>query len=87
MNYTDTINERMSIRLQMLRNIPVFYYGTSPYKFFDYIAVGLPVLNNYLGWLADMIVKHSGGFAIPADNSIAFADTLEYAADKRNGEK
>ncbi len=74
----------VDIGLQMLRNVPVFYYGTSPNKFFDYIAAGLPVLNNYPGWLADMIEKHSGGFAIPADNSIAFADALEYAADNRN---
>ena len=72
------------IGLQMLRNIPVFYYGTSPNKFFDYIAVGLPVLNNYPGWLADMIENHSGGFAISADNFIAYADALELAADNRN---
>lgn len=72
------------IGLQMLKNIPVFYYGTSPNKFFDYIAAGLPVLNNYPGWLADMIKKHSGGFAIPADNALAYADTLELATDNRN---
>jgi len=72
------------IGLQMLRNIPVFYYGTSPNKFFDYIAVGLPVLNNYPGWLADMIEEYSGGFAIPADDCIAYADALEYAANNRD---
>ena len=38
--------------LQVLRNIPAFYFGTSPNKFFDYISAGLPVLNNYPGWLA-----------------------------------
>ncbi|HIQ14207.1 MAG TPA: glycosyltransferase WbuB, partial [Leucothrix sp.] len=72
------------IGLQMLRNIPVFYYGTSPNKFFDYIAAGLPVLNNYPGWLAGMIKEHSGGFAIPADNIMAYADALEYAANNRD---
>ena len=72
------------IGLQMLKNIPVFYYGTSPNKFFDYIAVGLPVLNNYPGWLADMIKEQSGGFAIPADDYIAYADALELAADNRS---
>ena len=50
----------------------------------DYIAVGLPVLNNYPGWLANMIEKHSGGFAIPADDFNAYADALELAADNRN---
>jgi hypothetical protein len=37
--------------LQILANVPAFYYGTSPNKFFDYIAAELPVLNNYPGWL------------------------------------
>jgi hypothetical protein len=41
--------------LQILNNIPEFYYGTSPNKFFDYLASGLPVLNNYPGWIADLI--------------------------------
>lgn len=66
--------------LQILANVPAFYYGTSPNKFFDYIAAGLPVLNNYPGWLANMITKHGCGFAIPPDNPVAFADALEQAA-------
>ncbi|WP_447503053.1 glycosyltransferase, partial [Acinetobacter pittii] len=33
------------IGLQILANVPAFYYGTSPNKFFDYISAGLPVLN------------------------------------------
>lgn len=76
MNSTD-------IGLQILANIPAFYYGTSPNKFFDYIAAGLPVLNNYPGWLAEMINEHKCGFAIPPDNAIAFADALEKAADNK----
>jgi len=66
--------------LQILANVPAFYYGTSPNKFFDYIAAGLPVLNNYPGWLANMITKPRCGFAIPPDNPVAFADALEQAA-------
>lgn len=76
MNSTD-------IGLQVLANIPAFYYGTSPNKFFDYIAAGLPVLNNYPGWLAEMINEHKCGFAIPPDNAIAFADALEKATDNK----
>ena len=34
------------IGLMVLKNVPAFYYGTSPNKFFDYIASGLPVVNN-----------------------------------------
>ncbi|ESK57227.1 glycosyltransferase family 4 protein [Acinetobacter tjernbergiae] len=71
------------IGLQILANIPAFYYGTSPNKFFDYIAAGLPVLNNYPGWLAELIIKEQCGFAVPPEDAKAFADALEQAADNR----
>lgn len=71
------------IGLQILANVPAFYYGTSPNKFFDYIAASLPVLNNYPGWLAEMIKTHQCGFAIPPNNPEAFADALEQAASDR----
>ena len=70
--------------LQVLANVPAFYYGTSPNKFFDYIAAGLPVLNNYPGWLAEMITENRCGFAVPPDDPVAFADALEQAAADRN---
>jgi len=69
--------------LQTLANIPAFYYGTSPNKFFDYIAAGLPVLNNYPGWLAGMIRDNQCGFAVEAEAPQAFADALEQAANDR----
>ena len=71
------------IGMQVLANVPAFYYGTSPNKFFDYIAAGLPVLNNYPGWLADMIEREQCGFAVPPADPGAFADALEAAADER----
>ncbi|WP_090143136.1 glycosyltransferase family 4 protein [Limnohabitans sp. DM1] len=73
--------------LQVLANVPAFYFGTSPNKFFDYIAAGLPVLNNYPGWLADMIDENSCGFAVTPDDAAAFADALECAAADRNALK
>jgi len=72
------------IGLQTLANVPAFYYGTSPNKFFDYLAAGLPVLNNYPGWLADIITSHDCGYAVPPDSPKAFADALEHAADNRH---
>jgi len=62
--------------LMLLANIPSFYYGTSPNKFFDYIACGLPVINNYPGWLADMVAEWHCGIAIPPEDSEAFARAL-----------
>lgn len=72
------------IGLQILANVPAFYYGTSPNKFFDYIAAGLPVLNNYPGWLAELLQQKHCGFAVVPENAQAFAEALEYAADHRD---
>lgn len=69
--------------LQLLANVPAFYYGTSPNKFFDYIAAGLPVLNNYPGWLAEMIEEKQCGFAVPPESPKLLANALEQAADNR----
>lgn len=68
------------IGMQLLANVPAFYYGTSPNKFFDYISAGLPVINNYPGWLANMIKDNQCGYAIPPEEPKAFADALEQAA-------
>lgn len=67
--------------MMILDDVPAFYYGTSPNKFFDYISSGLPVLNNYPGWLADLIEEHRCGMAIPPRNQEVFADALCTLAD------
>lgn len=72
------------VGLQILANVPAFYYGTSPNKFFDYIAAGLPVINNYPGWLAELIRKNDIGIAIEPNNTGTFADALEDLADNRD---
>ena len=66
--------------LMTLQNIPAFYFGTSPNKFFDYIAAGRPVLTNYPGWVAEMIQCEQCGYAVAPNDPIAFADALERAA-------
>jgi len=71
------------IGLQVLCNVPAFYYGTSPNKFFDYIAAGLPVVNNYPGWIAELIEDNSCGYVVEPDNPVAFANALEQAARDR----
>ena len=69
------------IGLMILANVPAFYYGTSPNKFFDYISSGLPVLNNYPGWLSDLITENRCGLAIEPDDPTKFAEGLIYLAD------
>jgi glycosyltransferase involved in cell wall biosynthesis len=68
--------------LMILANVRAFYYGTSPNKFFDYISAGLPVVNNYPGWLADLITANQCGLPVPPDDSGAFADALAQLADE-----
>jgi lipopolysaccharide/colanic/teichoic acid biosynthesis glycosyltransferase/glycosyltransferase involved in cell wall biosynthesis len=65
------------VGLMVLANVPAFYYGTSPNKFFDYIATGIPVLNNYPGWIAGMIDQHGCGIAVPPNDAKAMADAIE----------
>jgi len=64
------------VGLMLLANVKAFYYGTSPNKFFDYISVGLPILNNYPGWLAGMIQENDCGLVVPPANPEAFANAL-----------
>lgn len=75
---------RFDVGLMILKNVPAFYYGTSPNKFFDYIASGLPVLNNYPGWLADLITENSCGKFVPPGDAVAFADAVLHMRDNRN---
>jgi glycosyltransferase involved in cell wall biosynthesis len=65
----------------VLADVPAFYYGTSPNKFFDYISSGVPVVNNYPGWLCDMIQENDCGRVVPAGDPVAFADALCWLAE------
>jgi len=75
------VMQRADAGLMVLANIEAFYHGTSPNKFFDYISNGLPVVNNYPGWLAGMIEEQECGVAVPPNDPNAFADGLIRLAD------
>jgi len=64
------------IGLMILANIPAFYYGTSPNKFFDYLAAGLPILVNYPGWMSEIIKKNQCGVSVEPENPEKFASVL-----------
>lgn len=64
------------VGLQLLSNVPAFYYGTSPNKFFDYLSAGLPVFTNYPGWVADLISENECGFYCDPGDSEKFADQI-----------
>ena len=68
--------EKVDVGMMILDNIPAFYNGTSPNKFFDYISLGLPVINNYPGWLANLITSYECGIVVAPGNAVAFAEAL-----------
>ena len=79
------IFQEVGVGLMILKNVPAFYEGTSPNKFFDYLAAGLPVLNNYPGWISQQIQAQDCGIVVPPDDPSAFADALEFLADHPEG--
>ena len=74
------ITASLDCGLMVLKDVPAFYRGTSPNKFFDYIAAGIPVVNNYPGWLAGLITEHHCGVVVPPGTATAFADALQRLA-------
>lgn len=73
--------QEVDVGLMLLANVPAFYRGTSPNKFFDYLAAGLPVVNNYPGWLAELIHSNKCGLAVEPDDPQALANALIWLAD------
>lgn len=71
------------VGLMILANTPAFYYGTSPNKFFEYLAAGLCVVNNYPGWVADLVQESRCGLVVPPDSASQLATALEQLADDR----
>lgn len=67
---------QMDAGMMILKNVPAFYRGTSPNKFFDYLACGLPILNNYPGWVGEYIEEAKCGKVVPPDDPETFADAV-----------
>jgi len=74
------ITASLDCGLMVLKDVPAFYDGTSPNKFFDYAAAGIPVVNNYPGWLAGLITEAGAGVVVPPGDPVAFADALQALA-------
>jgi glycosyltransferase involved in cell wall biosynthesis len=56
------------VGLHVLADVPLFLYGVSPNKLFDYMAAGLPVLTNTGGEIGHLVKDRDVGIAVgPAD--------------------
>ena len=74
---------QMDVGMMILKNIQAFYRGTSPNKFFDYLACGLPILNNYPGWIGQYILQNNCGVVVEPQNPQALADAVEDLMERR----
>lgn len=50
--------------LHVLADVPMFRYGVSPNKLYDYMAAGLPVITNTPGETAELVRRANAGIAV-----------------------
>jgi glycosyltransferase involved in cell wall biosynthesis len=57
--------------VHVLADVPLFRYGVSPNKLFDYMAAGLPVITNTPGEVAGIVEEARAGIAVAPDDLAA----------------
>ncbi len=62
--------------LMILRDAPLFAFGVSPNKLFDYLAAGLPVVNNVPGEVAGWVERSGAGVQARNASGPALADAI-----------
>ncbi|GHV71455.1 glycosyltransferase WbuB [Spirochaetia bacterium] len=68
------------ISLVPLKGCPILA-SSSPNKFFESLAAGVPVIQNTNGWMKSFLADNDVGFTIAPDDSTALADLLIKIAD------
>jgi len=63
------------VSLVPLKGTPVLD-TSSPNKFFESLAAGIPVIQNTNGWMKDFLNEHGVGFTLNPNDSKALAETL-----------
>lgn len=72
------------VGLHTLQDVPLFRYGVSPNKLFDYMAAGLPVITNVAGECADIVGGSGAGRVVPPADPRALAGALAEMADAKD---
>lgn len=54
---------------------------SSPNKFFESLAAGVPVVQNTNGWMKSFLEEHRVGFTVPPDDAVGLADLLIRLSD------
>jgi glycosyltransferase involved in cell wall biosynthesis len=68
--------------LMVLREAPLFSFGVSPNKLFDYFGAGLPVVCNVPGDVAEMVATSGAGEQAPDASAATLAKAAERLYDR-----
>ena len=71
---------RADAGLMVLREAPLFSFGVSPNKLFDYLAAGLPVVCNVPGEVAQMLSQAHAGVQAADASAMALAEAVSALA-------
>lgn len=63
--------------LMVLKPLPLFAFGVSPNKLFDYWGAGMPVVNNVPGEVASYVERAEGGVQAEPGDGAALARAIE----------
>lgn len=74
------------VSLVPLKGTPVLDHS-SPNKFFESLAAGVPVIQNTQGWIKDFLEEHSIGFTVSPNNAKDLADLLVQLFDDKEQAK
>jgi glycosyltransferase involved in cell wall biosynthesis len=66
--------------LMVLRDVPLFRFGVSPNKLYDYLAADLPVITNVAGDVADIVATSGGGIVVDPDEAPQLAEAMRRIA-------
>ena len=64
--------------LMVLKDVPLFAFGVSPNKLFDYWGASLPVVCNVPGEVADMVRQSGGGIQTRTASGEALAEAVRH---------
>lgn len=72
--------QQSMVSLVPLKGTPVLD-TSSPNKFFESLAAGVPVVQNTNGWMKSFLEEHRVGFTVPPDDAVGLADLLIRLSD------
>jgi glycosyltransferase involved in cell wall biosynthesis len=69
--------------VHVLADVPLFRYGVSPNKLFDYMAAGIPVITNTPGEVQELVAEAGAGLAVAPDGLAGAVREMVAAGSER----